>query len=159
MSLHVLVPGDWTVHRGHDLPELIERDVRAALPTTTMFTHLELLEDPRAFDDTGLDRAVESGVIDQKSNGGARRQPIEGNVTLQWGLRPRAVWASGGSVGPYSRKKVLHSRLSNPAQRPGRGEQTVPLGFQLAEADRLMVAVPCPRRVSCGLRCRESPGH
>jgi cation diffusion facilitator family transporter len=56
VSFHVLVPGDWPVRRGHELLEEIEADVRAALPGATVFTHLEPLEDPAAFEDTGLDR-------------------------------------------------------------------------------------------------------
>jgi cation diffusion facilitator family transporter len=56
VSFHVLVPGAWTVQRGHDLLEAIEADVRAALPHVTVFTHLEALEDPASWDDTGLDR-------------------------------------------------------------------------------------------------------
>jgi divalent metal cation (Fe/Co/Zn/Cd) transporter len=58
VSFHVLVPGEWTVRRGHDLLELIEQDIRVAQPLTTLFTHLEPVEDPRAFEDTGLDRPV-----------------------------------------------------------------------------------------------------
>jgi cation diffusion facilitator family transporter len=56
VSLHVLVPGDWTVQRGHDLLEVIEREIREALPGTTVFTHLEPVEDPVAWEDIGLDR-------------------------------------------------------------------------------------------------------
>lgn len=56
VSFHVLVPGEWTVHRGHELLEAIEADVRRALPAATVFTHLESLDDPAAWDDTGLDR-------------------------------------------------------------------------------------------------------
>jgi cation diffusion facilitator family transporter len=56
VSFHVLVPGDWSVARGHELLERIEADVRASLPGATVFTHLEPLEDPAAFEDTGLDR-------------------------------------------------------------------------------------------------------
>lgn len=57
VSFHVLVPGRWSVHRGHRLLEAIEADVRRALPAATVFTHLESLDDPAAWDDTGLDRA------------------------------------------------------------------------------------------------------
>ncbi|HEY1234912.1 MAG TPA: cation diffusion facilitator family transporter [Candidatus Binatia bacterium] len=57
VSLHVLVPGGWSVRRGHDLLENIERDIRAAVPNSTVFTHLEALEDPAAWEDLGLDRA------------------------------------------------------------------------------------------------------
>jgi divalent metal cation (Fe/Co/Zn/Cd) transporter len=31
VSLHFLVPGGWTVHRGHQSLEAIERDIRGAL--------------------------------------------------------------------------------------------------------------------------------
>ena len=57
VSLHVIVPGKWTVHRGHRLLENIEADIRRALPNTTVFTHLESLNDPASWDDTNLDRA------------------------------------------------------------------------------------------------------
>ncbi|MFZ2530190.1 MAG: cation diffusion facilitator family transporter [Rhodococcus sp. (in: high G+C Gram-positive bacteria)] len=39
--LTVRVPGDWTVRAGHDLLDRVEADVRAALPGTVVFTHLE----------------------------------------------------------------------------------------------------------------------
>ena len=55
-SVHVLVPGDWTVQRGHRLLEAIERDMRQALPGITIDTHLESLDDPASWDDTALDR-------------------------------------------------------------------------------------------------------
>jgi cation diffusion facilitator family transporter len=58
ISMHVLVPGDWSVQRGHDLCERIEDDIRQALPESTVFTHLEPREDPRAWADQGLDRAA-----------------------------------------------------------------------------------------------------
>lgn len=32
ISFHVLVSGDWTAQRGHDLLEQVERDIRAAVP-------------------------------------------------------------------------------------------------------------------------------
>lgn len=55
VSMHVLVPGHWTVDQGHDVVVEIERDVRQALPDTTVFTHLEPLENPASWNDTGLD--------------------------------------------------------------------------------------------------------
>jgi divalent metal cation (Fe/Co/Zn/Cd) transporter len=54
--VHVLVPGQWTVQRGHHLLERIEADVRQALPGVTVFTHLESLDDPASWDDVALDR-------------------------------------------------------------------------------------------------------
>jgi len=57
VSMHVLVPGTWSVRHGHQLLEEIERDLRAALPHATIFTHLEPLDDPASFEDQQLDRA------------------------------------------------------------------------------------------------------
>jgi len=56
ISMHVLVPGEWSVHRGHQLLEQLEREIRGALPNCSVLTHLEPLEDPVSFDDIGLDR-------------------------------------------------------------------------------------------------------
>jgi cation diffusion facilitator family transporter len=56
VQMHVLVPGAWTVKRGHDICEEIERAVTEALPGSTAMTHLEPLEDPSSWDDRGLDR-------------------------------------------------------------------------------------------------------
>jgi cation diffusion facilitator family transporter len=56
VSLHVLVPGDWSVNRGHELLEQIESDIRHALPNTSVLTHLESLEDPASWEDIKLDR-------------------------------------------------------------------------------------------------------
>jgi cation diffusion facilitator family transporter len=55
ISLHVLVPGAWTVQRGHDLLERVERTISAALPGSVAFTHLEPVEDPRAWARDPLD--------------------------------------------------------------------------------------------------------
>jgi cation diffusion facilitator family transporter len=56
ISFHVLVPGDWNVQRGHNLLEEVEREIRAAIPGANVFTHLEPVGDPAAWDDTSLDR-------------------------------------------------------------------------------------------------------
>lgn len=56
ITVHVLVPGAWTVQRGHDLLERIEADIRAALPHASVFTHLEPIEDPVSAHDIELDR-------------------------------------------------------------------------------------------------------
>ena len=56
VSFHVLVPGEWTIQRGHDLLEKIELDLRLALPYIIAFTHLESLNDPASWEDTALDR-------------------------------------------------------------------------------------------------------
>jgi cation diffusion facilitator family transporter len=51
VSVHVLVPGDWTVQRGHDLAEGVEAEIRAVIPGATAFTHLEPVEDPLSLRD------------------------------------------------------------------------------------------------------------
>ena len=56
VQVHVLVPGGWTVDRGHTLAEHLERDIREALPRTTVITHLEPLGDPVSQEDIPLDR-------------------------------------------------------------------------------------------------------
>jgi cation diffusion facilitator family transporter len=56
VSLHVLVPGDWTVQQGHDWCERIEADIRAAVPHAHVTTHLEPREDPISHADALLDR-------------------------------------------------------------------------------------------------------
>ena len=57
VTLHVLVPGAWTVQQGHDWSERIEADIRQALPHVHVITHLEPLEDPLSLVDQGLDRS------------------------------------------------------------------------------------------------------
>jgi cation diffusion facilitator family transporter len=61
VSMHVLVPGHWTVAQGHALLEQIEADVRAAIPAASVFTHLEPLEDPVSWDDIGIERGSSAG--------------------------------------------------------------------------------------------------
>ncbi len=56
VTLHVLVPGAWTVQRGHDLAEEIEAEIRGCLPHASVLTHLEPLEDPVSSHDIELDR-------------------------------------------------------------------------------------------------------
>ncbi len=50
VSLHVLVPGRWTVQQGHDLVERIEYDIRCALSNVEVITHLESIEDPASWE-------------------------------------------------------------------------------------------------------------
>jgi cation diffusion facilitator family transporter len=58
VSVHVLVPGAWTVHRGHALLETIEAEIRNVVPNVTILTHLESLDDPASWDDQTLDRTT-----------------------------------------------------------------------------------------------------
>lgn len=56
VSVHILMPGDWTILRGHEYAERIEAEIRAALPQTTILTHIEPFEDPASHTDLSLDR-------------------------------------------------------------------------------------------------------
>ncbi len=56
ISVHILVPDEWTVQKGHDLTEEIEMAIIQAVPESTVFTHLEPLEDPLSFEDLELFR-------------------------------------------------------------------------------------------------------
>ncbi|HEV2147963.1 MAG TPA: cation diffusion facilitator family transporter [Longimicrobiaceae bacterium] len=56
VSLHVLVPGEWTVQRGHDYLEDLEEEIRGVVPNSTVFTHLEPIEDPLSWEDEPLER-------------------------------------------------------------------------------------------------------
>jgi len=53
-SFHVLVPGDWTVKRGHDLTEDIIDAIVAKLPSVRVDAHLEPREDPRSYEDIDI---------------------------------------------------------------------------------------------------------
>jgi cation diffusion facilitator family transporter len=56
VSMHLLVPGSWSVKRAHKLAEEVESQIRQSIPQIAVFTHVEPLEDPSSFDDTSLDR-------------------------------------------------------------------------------------------------------
>ncbi|TCW25725.1 cation diffusion facilitator family transporter [Dietzia cinnamea] len=54
VEFHALVPGQWSVERGHDLVETVEQEIHAALPNSHITTHLEPIEDERAYNDVHL---------------------------------------------------------------------------------------------------------
>ena len=45
-SMHMLVPGAWSVHQGHDLLEAVEEEIRHVLPDTTITAHLKPVGEP-----------------------------------------------------------------------------------------------------------------
>lgn len=75
VSLHVLVPGTWTVQQSHNLLERIEADLRSQLPNVTVFTHLEPLEDSVSWQDTTLDRD-KAVAVDKTDNTTGPRHKI-----------------------------------------------------------------------------------
>lgn len=49
-QLHMLVPGSWTVQRGHDLAEQVEEELREAVDDLAVVIHLEPIEDERSYE-------------------------------------------------------------------------------------------------------------
>lgn len=60
VSMHVLMPGDWTIVRGHDLLEELEQSIREAFPGAHVHTHLEPKEDPRSYQDWVAGRGLDA---------------------------------------------------------------------------------------------------
>lgn len=57
VSVHVLMPGEWTIQQSHDLLEEIEKNIRDLFTTpVTVFTHPEPIGDVVSMHDIGLDR-------------------------------------------------------------------------------------------------------
>ena len=57
VSVHMLVPGEWTVHDAHHIAEDFESDIREALGSVvTVLTHIEPVEDELSMEDMFLDR-------------------------------------------------------------------------------------------------------
>jgi cation diffusion facilitator family transporter len=50
ISMHILVPGQWTVDRGHEFTSKIEKELSLEIADSMIFTHLESLSDPASFD-------------------------------------------------------------------------------------------------------------
>jgi cation diffusion facilitator family transporter len=59
IMMHVLMPGKLNIHQGHAIAEKIEEQIRLACANsqTTVFTHLEPIEDPSSMLDINIDRA------------------------------------------------------------------------------------------------------
>ena len=56
MVVHLLVPGEWTVRKGHQLAEEVEMKIIRAIPRSNIVTHIEPVEDPISEQDINLDR-------------------------------------------------------------------------------------------------------
>jgi len=56
--VHILMPGKMDIQQGHNLAEKVENDIRELFPNTqtTVFTHLEPVEDPASMLDISIDR-------------------------------------------------------------------------------------------------------
>ena len=54
LSMHVLVPDDWSVKRGHDLCEDVAETLMSRLTGLRVETHLEPRTDPRSYEDQDI---------------------------------------------------------------------------------------------------------
>ncbi len=66
ISMHVLVPGDWTVDHGHRFVTNIEHELRDLIAESVIFTHLESLTDPASFNDEAFGTAGNKTVLPDK---------------------------------------------------------------------------------------------
>jgi cation diffusion facilitator family transporter len=58
MVVHLLVPGDWSVRKGHSLAEQVERQVIETIPNANIVTHIEPIDDPISMVDASIDRGI-----------------------------------------------------------------------------------------------------
>lgn len=56
VSIHILVPGKWSVQHGHKTAEQIETEIRSHVPQIAIFTHVEPVEDPISWEDSQLEK-------------------------------------------------------------------------------------------------------
>ncbi len=54
ITLHVVVPGSWSVDQAHHLTTKLEEDLQRRIPHSVIYTHLESADDPAAWDDQEL---------------------------------------------------------------------------------------------------------
>jgi cation diffusion facilitator family transporter len=58
LVVHLLVPGDWTVRKGHTLAEQVEMQVLKTVSNANIVTHIEPVEDPLSMEDANITRQV-----------------------------------------------------------------------------------------------------
>ncbi len=63
ISMHLLVPGEWSVKRGHDCADEVEETIITMFrEPVTVSTHIEPVEDPASMKDIGIDRIEIDGI-------------------------------------------------------------------------------------------------
>ncbi|NUO92092.1 MAG: cation transporter [Dermatophilaceae bacterium] len=72
-EVHVLVPGAWTVKRGHDLVEEVEEAVHREFGELALTCHLEPSEDPRAYGDYAAEFPVPTHADIVAAHGGPEK--------------------------------------------------------------------------------------
>jgi divalent metal cation (Fe/Co/Zn/Cd) transporter len=58
MVVHLLVPGDWSVRKGHKLAEQFETRVLETIKNTNIVTHIEPIDDPLSMEDASVERGI-----------------------------------------------------------------------------------------------------
>jgi len=74
ISVHILVPGDMSVHDGHHIAEDLELDLLNLFDEATIFTHLEPIEDEISSQDIHLDRVKTDRDQEQALTEGAHAE-------------------------------------------------------------------------------------
>lgn len=62
ISMHVLLPGTWTIQQGHDLVEQLETQLVAEFEHAQVLTHMEPMEDSRSYEDAQPGLAPRDGA-------------------------------------------------------------------------------------------------
>ncbi|MBX3288216.1 MAG: cation transporter [Acidobacteria bacterium] len=55
ISVHILMPDEWSIREGHKLIDKIEDDIRTAVAGAIVFTHMEPISDPASMADIDLE--------------------------------------------------------------------------------------------------------
>ncbi|MGO1637543.1 MAG: cation diffusion facilitator family transporter [Ancrocorticia populi] len=50
-NVDLLIPGEWSVRRGHDLAETVKTEMKRAVPDLGVLIHVEPIEDPSSYED------------------------------------------------------------------------------------------------------------
>ena len=59
ISMHLLVPGEWSVKEGHDWADQVEETIIGLFnEPVTVSTHIEPVDDPASMEDIGIDRVM-----------------------------------------------------------------------------------------------------
>ncbi len=59
ISMHLLVPGEWSVKEGHDWADKVEETIIGLFDEpVTVSTHIEPVDDPASMEDIGIDRVM-----------------------------------------------------------------------------------------------------
>lgn len=51
ITFHLLIPGDWSITKGHELTKTLEKEILVLMPRADVFIHLEPVCDPESFED------------------------------------------------------------------------------------------------------------